>query len=108
MADDDAAFGVQIGGLKAGAGRLRRIGELMREIEAGVNIAAEKGDLGGEDKIGKALREAYGPAAKDGVAFVRNTADLLERHGAVAADLGVLFGDVNDTATENAGTGRKG
>jgi hypothetical protein len=108
MADENV-FAVSIDDLERDGVHLKRAGELAKQISARIDAAmAQYPDIGGDGPIGDSINKNYEPAAKAAADFARALSNLLDLHGGKTAALADLFGDVNDTATDDAKGGRKG
>lgn len=109
MADDENLLSVNFDELGQGGDRLKHISQIAGELCKMVRDGTDGRDLGGNGDIGRLFRAFYYPAAKAGNEFLAGIAAMLGFHGNKTTRLGGMFGDVNDTTTNEAsgGTGHR-
>jgi hypothetical protein len=110
MADDEGPFSVDIEGLERGGVHLRDISNVAAGIFGDLhNITHKYGrNLGGNGDVGKSFDQSYWPGADASETFLRDLRDLVDIHGSKTLLLGSFFGDVDDTASiEAGGTGHR-
>jgi hypothetical protein len=109
MADDNV-FSANFAALERAGVHLQEIGKIATEVANSLKeVMSRYPNLGGNGQFEASFKTNYYPVAEAGTTFAQNTADLLDLHGSETRGLGLFLGDVNETATTEAGgTGRRG
>jgi hypothetical protein len=104
MASGEDEFSVDIAALERGGVNIKHLATLVSSIYGDVfNTTNEHGrTMAGDGKIAESL-EPYFQSAAESLKFLKGLNDLVDTHGGKTIELGDLFGDVNNTATGEAG-----
>jgi|tagenome__1003787_1003787.scaffolds.fasta_scaffold20858230_3 hypothetical protein len=105
MARGQDRFSADIAALERGGVNIKHLATLAASIYGDLfNVTDKYGkNLGGNGDIGKSLEKNYYPSADASLRFLKDLKDLVDTHGGKTIALGGLFGDVNTTATGEAG-----
>lgn len=109
MASGDGTFSVDIEALERGGVNVKHLATLAATIYGDLfNVTSKYGhELGGNGDIGKSFEANYYPGADASLQFLRDLKDLVDAHGGKIIDLGVFFGNVDETTTNEAGGHRR-
>jgi hypothetical protein len=102
---DDGTLSVDVDALERGGVRIKDLGSLAAETYGTLSaVTGRYGTrLGGDGPIGNSINKNYSPAAESALEFLKGLKDLVDAHGSKTIDLGALFDDVNNAATDEAG-----
>jgi hypothetical protein len=105
MSEGDDSFAVDIAALERGGVNIKHLATVAASIYGDLfNVTGKYGrGLGGNGDIRASLDTNYFPSADASLRFLKDLKDLVDAHGGKTIELGDLFGDVNDTATDQAG-----
>jgi hypothetical protein len=109
MASGDGTFSVDIEALERGGVNIKHLATLAATIYGDLfNVTDKYGhNLGGNGDVGKSFETNYYPGADASLQFLRDLKDLVDTHGGKTIDLGNLFGNVDETTTDQANGGHR-